>query len=1258
MSRLESILTRVNVGDEVTRYQTTPVALPVGTVTLLMADAEGSTQLWESEPDAMAPATNGHDRIVNEATGRHGGVKPKDQGEGDSFMAAFSRPSDALEAAVEIQSQLLQANSPLKLRMAIHTGEVQLRDESNYIGIAVNRTARLRSIGHGGQILVSQVTHDLVADHPPSRVSFKALGTHRLKDLARPEQVFQVMHADLSYDFPPLRSLDALPNNLPAQRTAFIGRTKELAETRGLLSGTRLLTLSGTGGSGKTRLAIQLAAELLDDFEDGVWLVSLASVDVDDGVNPQVAAVLGLGTAQSNLVPTFIGSKVMLLVLDNAEHVLDTTSAMVSELLDTCPALRIVTTSREALNIAGETVYRVPSLSLPADGSRLSIGSLGEFEAIQLFVERAIHAYPNFKIGSGNAETVSSICQRLDGIPLAIELAAARVRMLSPQQILDGLSDRFRLLTGSARATMPRQQTLRASVDWSHDLLDEDERKCFRRLGFFPASFDLEAGEVVASSEGLTNLQVFDVMTRLVDKSLVSVLDGERTSRYTMLETVRHYALERLEDSGEIEEVRLRHRDHYLSLTEAEYESFFSSKEEPSSEHQRMSHIDDWTNAEAALEGALEGGEGSAAARFLANLSFAHSMGREWVKPYFERTLAVAPEGSIERARVYAGASDVSWAYPELVRYASEATELLSAFPEEQTGKYLAQVLLSQGVYASWVRGDQRQARSLIERAIEISTRAGNQYGDIFGQVCLGLVRALDGDVDEGLPLARDAVARARQTNNEILLSACLFQAGCAHSRTGHSEAGLVFYEEAVPLLRNGPFKFVLQWTLALAASTLMDDLDRLQDARDYAEEGLRVSRDYRLLNQIYWGLLQMWAVIAEKNELFDEARATFGDLVDRVRSSPTSHATALGSFAAFEFRCGGEALAHQMIREALLIARQHADESPAVVLAPMLESVTIALDARPVRAARLAGFLESWIQRNAVPTTRRYKRRFEERVGDLVKKLGEPRARAELALGGSMDATDAVSYALEDEDTEIAKALMSADAVEDSLRHGTLPADEALDEQLSALESHEASLARAVLSVGVARKLVADDVMRAESLLVSALPTLADVHDPLVVAAAFDLLADAAAIQQSYEESARLCGAARALKESAGLPSMNCRMGPVKEALGDEVFESAIAQGMNMGLKEAVEYATRGRGKRKRPSSGWKSLTPTESRLAELVAEGLTNPQIAEQLFVSRRTVQTHLYNIFAKVGVNTRTELAAEMVRRKPTARAKGDS
>ncbi|MGH9196627.1 MAG: adenylate/guanylate cyclase domain-containing protein, partial [Acidimicrobiia bacterium] len=330
---IKSLITPVEMGDGVPQKKEHKVALPVGTVTLLLTDAEGSTRLWESDPESVAPATRSHDRIVDDAIGRNGGVKPQEQGEGDSFVAAFSRPSDALAAALEIQQALVREGSPIRLRMALHTGEVQLRNESNYIGVAINRTARIRATGHGGQILLSQVTHDLVADRLPTGVAFKDLGVHRLKDLSRPERLFQVLHPDLPREFPPLRSLDCLPNNLPVQRTSFIGRGRELDELQSLLDSTRLLTLSGSGGAGKSRLAVQLGAEVLDRFEEGVWFVALAPVQDEEGVAKHTATALGLGETQTELLPKFIGTKSMLVILDNAEHVLDATGILSAALL-------------------------------------------------------------------------------------------------------------------------------------------------------------------------------------------------------------------------------------------------------------------------------------------------------------------------------------------------------------------------------------------------------------------------------------------------------------------------------------------------------------------------------------------------------------------------------------------------------------------------------------------------------------------------------------------------------------------------------------------------------------------------------------------------------------------------------------------------------------------------------------------------------------------------------------------------------------
>jgi class 3 adenylate cyclase len=406
--------------------------LPTGTVTLLLADVEGSTRLWQTRPEEMTAAVARLDRTVSGVIAAHDGVRPVEQGEGDSFVVAFARASDAVACALALQRAPL---APIRLRIGVHTGEVQLRDEGNYIGLTVNRTARLRDLAHGGQTLLSGATEDLVVDRLPADAWLTDLGTHQLRDLPRPERVVQLCHADLRNDFPPLRTRETVvAQHLPVQLTSFVGRGPQIQDVRQILADNRLVTLTGAGGVGKTRLAVEVAHGL----DDAVWFVDLAPITVPDLVPVAVARALGLpdqlGRSMVETVIRFVGDRRMLIVLDNCEHLLDATAALIVDLLGDCPGLTLLATSREPIGVTGEVTWRVPSLSL-AD------------EAIELFTDRARRARPAFSITDDNATVVSEICTRLDGMPLAIELAAARVRVLSLDEIRDGLHDRFRLLT-------------------------------------------------------------------------------------------------------------------------------------------------------------------------------------------------------------------------------------------------------------------------------------------------------------------------------------------------------------------------------------------------------------------------------------------------------------------------------------------------------------------------------------------------------------------------------------------------------------------------------------------------------------------------------------------------------------------------------------------------------------------------------------------------------------------------------------------
>ena len=543
--------------------------LPTGTVTFLLTDVEGSTQRWEVAPTAMAAAIARHYELLAQAIERHGGVRPVEQGEGDSVVAAFSRASDAVAAALAAQQALVVEPWPegaeLRVRMAVHTGEVQLRGDDNYVGQTLNRCARLRGIGHGGQVLVSAAAAGVLADRLPDGVTLQDLGVHRLRDLGRPEHVWQLVHPDLPGTFGPLRSLDAYRHNLPVQLTPLVGRVGEVAELRALLSEERLVTLVGSAGVGKTRLALAVSADLLERYRGGVWWVELAALSDQDAVGRAALAALGAqqhaGSPLAAQLAVELGEDPSLVVLDNCEHLIAPCAGFVADLLSAGIVVSVLATSREPLGVPGEVVWRVPSLRCPGPEHTVTVPALSQYDAVKLFVDRAHRARPSFTVDDQNAPAVAQICHRLDGIPLAIELAAARCRQTSAERIAAELDDRFRYLTGGARTVMARQQTLAASVDWSYERLEEPERIAFRRLGVFAGPFPLEAAEMVVASPGdLDRDEVFDLTTRLVDKSLVlAEEDAGAQPRYRLLETLRAYAAAQAHAAGELAGLRDAH---------------------------------------------------------------------------------------------------------------------------------------------------------------------------------------------------------------------------------------------------------------------------------------------------------------------------------------------------------------------------------------------------------------------------------------------------------------------------------------------------------------------------------------------------------------------------------------------------------------------------------------------------------------------------------------------------------------------------
>jgi predicted ATPase/class 3 adenylate cyclase len=551
------------------------VGLPSGTVTFLFTDLAVSTRLWEQEPDAMRAAMARHDELLRAAIELHGGFVVK--GRGDGVHAAFSTADSAVLAAVDCQlamdAETWALSEPLRVRIGIHTGVAELRD-GDYFGSAVNRAARLEGIAHGGQIVCSQATADLARDALPEGIELLDLGEHRLRDLSRPERVFQVNADRLEARFAPLQSLDAFPGNLPLQLSSFVGREEELRRVAKALEASRVVTLTGVGGVGKTRLATQVAAEVLPAFPDGAWLCELAAAGDGEAMVELIAATLGVvqrpGVTREESIVEYLRPKELLVVLDNCEHVLAAAGELVEELLRACSWVRVIATSREGLAIDGEQLWPLRSLAVPRPNEAVDRSAVATSAAVRLFVDRATAARPDFRLDDTNTPAVVEICRRLDGVPLAIELAAARVVSMTPGDIAGLLDERFRLLSGGRRNTVERHQTLRATVEWSFSLLDDTERAVFDRLGVFSGTFDAEAAVAVASGDGIDAWDARDALASLVAKSMVVVDEtAHDVTRYDLLETMRQYALERLSVDGDVDAARRRHAEHYAAVAEA-----------------------------------------------------------------------------------------------------------------------------------------------------------------------------------------------------------------------------------------------------------------------------------------------------------------------------------------------------------------------------------------------------------------------------------------------------------------------------------------------------------------------------------------------------------------------------------------------------------------------------------------------------------------------------------------------------------------
>jgi predicted ATPase/class 3 adenylate cyclase/DNA-binding CsgD family transcriptional regulator len=1076
--------------------------LPAGTVTLLLADAEGSTRLWETQPEQMTAAIALLQRTVSEVILEHDGVRPIEQGEGDSFVVAFARASNAVACALQLQRAPL---APIRLRIGVHTGEVQLRDEGNYTGPTINRAARLRDLAHGGQTILSGATEDMVFDRLPEGAWLMDLGTHRLRDLPRPERVVQLCHPDLRNEFPALHAPDdEVIHGLPVQLTSFIGRNAEIVDVHGLLADNRLVTLVGAGGVGKTRLAVQVATKLGGDLGK-VWYVDLAPITHSDLVPVTLARALGLpdqpGGSPTESAVRFLAERPAVLVLDNCEHLLDATADLVAALIDGCPQVRLLATSREPIGVAGELSWRVPSLSLTN-------------EAVELFIDRARLVRPDFRDTTENAGAVVQVCQRLDGLPLAIELAAARVRALSPAEILDGLHDRFRLLTGGARTAVRRQQTLLASVDWSHALLSQPERGLFRRLAVFVGGFDLDAAQFVCGGTDVQRYQVLDELTLLVDKSLVIADNTSGRTRYRLLETVRQFAAEKLAESGEANAVHTHHRDHYLAMA-AQLDTPASAGNEQRLER-AQTEID---NLRAAFRWSRENADTELALTLASSLqplwlARGHLQeGLAWLEAALAAEVPDQPTALAARVRAIADkALLVAWnGYPEGVE---EAEQALTTARELNDPGLLARALMAVGALTAFA------------------------------------------DPAAADPYFAEAADSARQLGDPWRLSHILLRQAVAAIYTGDLIAASTSAEEALPLAQAVGDRFnsrQCRWVIGWAQTYLGD----LRGAVD-----------------------QLQSVVAEATVANDGLMRVIGLLT-------TGFALAYQGDSS-----GARAVADVVLKESS-------------GLAEFYEGYGYVVDAVASLAAGDA--TAAW---QACQTARQFTG-FVPATGVVYMWA----ARAPLAcgdLGAAREWADGVVAVTKGSDLSVALA----------------------------------TRARVDIALG--------ELEQAESDAHDALRLAADVRGHLVVPDILECLADLATAAGTHREAARLLGAAAAARQRMGAVRFKVHhadyvasVAELREALGDGDFDAAWAEGAALTIDEAIGYARRGRGERKRPTSGWGSLTPAELDVARLVSEGLATKEIATRLFVSPRTVQTHLTHIYTKLGLTSRVQLAREAAR-----------
>lgn len=820
--------------------------IPSGKVTFLFTDIEGSTKLAQKNSEAYISALDKHHEILYDVIDSNNGFVFKIVG--DSFCCAFGNTEDAVKAAINCQLKLNSTDwddMTIKVRMGIHSGEAEFIDKDYSGYVTLSRSSRIMSIAHGGQILLTQEVYENIKDNTDLKISFRDFGKRKLKDIIIPEHVYQILSDDLPSEFAPLKSQDARQNNLPSSVSEFIGRKKEIEEIKELFTNTRLITLTGAGGTGKTRISIQIALEMIDEFENGVWLIELSPVTDPELIVKEISNILNLkeDPGIDNLVALkeFLKEKSILLIIDNCEHLLLGCAQIAETLLSYCPKLKILSTSREPFNINGENIYRIPPLSMPENIQNESFETLAEYESVKLFLDRAASIKPDFILTGDNIYTVAELCKKLDGIPLAIELASKRVNVLKVEDILKRLDDRFKLLSSGNSTALPRQKTLKALIDWSYDLLNPNEQLLLQRLAVFTGGWTLEASEEICSDENIDQYEILDLMDSLYNKSLIYYKESNDKGRYGILESIRFYALEKLSDNSDYFQ---KHLNYFLNLS-----SFSKHKGKGMKQLEWLNIMcSEQDNIRGNIQWAIKNNPEDAVRIVINAYDFWNYKG--YLKEGFDTSVKVLNSVEISDKKLKADLllkiaifCYEQGKFPELEKFSDEALNLYREI-DDKLG--IVETLNELG-QKSFIEMESVKAVKLYEEALELSKEINAKEGLATTLYNLSFPVNNLGDKQRSISLKEEALNIARELKNEHLTAQILLSLSVALTRnSGDIKKAALYSEESLINSRKIDDKYLISVNLVhLADLKLNYDDPNFEEAEYILLEAYKISKDH-----------------------------------------------------------------------------------------------------------------------------------------------------------------------------------------------------------------------------------------------------------------------------------------------------------------------------------------------------------------------------------------------------------------------------